>query len=180
MEKSSLVKHLRLKGKAIVYIDWANVHGWEKSLKREIDLRELFKYLKNYQEVKKIKFYFGTDKHPKSKLFLEKVKGIGYWVTTKSVKYILIKVNKKRIYKRKCDFDIEICIDVHKDLEKGIESFIFLTGDGDFESLYKLLIEKRKQVIVVYSSGHLGREVWKVKEGIFKTEIKTLGDIFRK
>jgi len=30
-------KKLILRGKTIVFIDWANVHGWEKSLKREIN-----------------------------------------------------------------------------------------------------------------------------------------------
>ena len=36
---------LRLKGKAVVYIDWANIYGWRKSLKREVDPAKLFAYL---------------------------------------------------------------------------------------------------------------------------------------
>lgn len=28
---------LRFKGKAAVFIDWANVYGWTKSLKKEVD-----------------------------------------------------------------------------------------------------------------------------------------------
>lgn len=27
---------LRLRGKAAVFVDWANVYGWKKSLKREV------------------------------------------------------------------------------------------------------------------------------------------------
>jgi len=30
-------KQLILKGKSIAYIDWANVYGWKKSLKKEIN-----------------------------------------------------------------------------------------------------------------------------------------------
>jgi len=56
----------------------------------------------------------------------------------------------------------------------GVESFVFFTGDGDFEPLYKLLIGKQKQVIVVYMYGHLGREIFKLKRGIFKVSIETL------
>lgn len=66
---------------------------------------------------------------------------------------------------------MEICIDVHRLLTQGFESFIFFTGDGDFEPLYKLLISKHTQVIVVYARGHLGREIWDLKKGIFKVEM---------
>lgn len=65
---------LKLKGKTAVFIDWANVYGWKESLKSEIDLKKLFKYLKSYKEIKEISLYFGTDEHPASKQFLNDVK----------------------------------------------------------------------------------------------------------
>jgi uncharacterized LabA/DUF88 family protein len=167
---------LQLRGKAAVFIDWANVHGWKKSLKRVVDLKKLYQLLSSYKEIKLISLYFGMDSHPKSKLFLQEVKQIGYHVVTKPVKYIPIAVVEgQRHYRRKCDFDMECCIDVHKLLEENYNSFIFFTGDGDFEPLYKLLVGRGKQVIVVYARGHLGREVWELKEGIFKVEIQRLG-----
>lgn len=162
---------LKLRGKTAVFIDWANVYGWTRSLKKEVNPRALYKYLKTYKEIKDRRFYYGTDTHPKSKLFLKRITRIGYAVTTKPVKYIFLAVvDGKKIQKRKCDFDMEICIDVHQALEKKFESFIFFTGDGDFEPLYQLLLKKKKQVIVIYTKGHLGREVWSMKHGIFKTE----------
>lgn len=88
-------------------------------------------------------------------------------------------MNGKKIYRRKCDFDMEICIDVHELLNKGFQSFIFLTGDGDFEPLYKLLIRQNKQVVVIYAHGHLGREICDMKKGLYKKAIDTLGvDVF--
>lgn len=60
---------------------------------------------------------------------------------------------------------------------ENFESFIFFTGDGDFEPLYKLLIALNKQVTVVYTAGHLGREIWSIKKGLFKIQIKNLIDI---
>ena len=169
-------KKLKLRAPCRVYIDWANVYGWTKSLRKEIDPQKLFKYLKCYKEVQDIKFYFGKDNHLKSKQFLKEIKKIGYDLTTKPVKHIPIaKVENQVIYRRKCDFDMEICIDVHKALNKNIESFIFFTGDGDFEPLYKLLIKKRKQVIVVYMYGHLGREIYAIRKGIYKISIRALG-----
>ncbi len=170
-----MIKVLRLRGNCVVYLDWANMHGWEKSLKRQINHEKVFRYLKKYSQVKEVKLYFGTDTNTKSKNFLKSASRAGYSVTTKPVKYIIAGIiDGQALKRRKCDFDMEICIDVHKDLTRGIGSFIFFTGDGDFEPLYKLLIEKRKQVIVVYSPGHLGREIWQMKKGIFKTEFENL------
>lgn len=169
-------KHLKIRGKCVVYIDWANVHGWEKSRKRSIDQKKLYKYLKNYQEIQFVKFYFGTDINSKSRSFLNTVRKIGFKVITKSVKYIFAgTIEGQKLNRRKCDFDMEICIDVHKDLANGTESFIFFSGDGDFEPLYKLLINKQKQVIVVYSPGHLGREIWGIPRGLFKIQLSHLG-----
>jgi len=138
-------KRIIIHGKAAVFVDWANVHGWEKTLKSDIDPKKLFSYLSGYQEIKNFRLYFGKDTHEKSGQFLEKAKEIGYEVITKPVKYILAgEVSKQKIFIRKCDFDMETCIDVH--------------------------------LIIVYASGHLGREVWDIKRGLFKAQLKNLMD----
>lgn len=84
---------LKLRGKTAVFIDWANVYGWRKSLKREVSSQKLFKYLKSYKEIKEINFYFGVDRHLKSKEFLSKVKKIGFNVVSKDVKYIPVSLD---------------------------------------------------------------------------------------
>ena len=97
-------KKLLLKGKAVVFIDWANVHGWEKSLKKDVDITKLFIYLKNYPEITDTRFYFGTDAHEKSIKFLKTAENIGYQIITKPVKHILVgQVDGRKIYHRKCD-----------------------------------------------------------------------------
>ena len=166
-----------MRGKTTVFIDWANVYGWKKSLKSEVDISVLYKYLKSYENIEEISLYFGKDNHPKSEEFLCQAEKIGYRIVTKPVKYILVEnLEREKIYRRKCDFDMEVCIDAHKKITERVESFIFFTGDGDYEPLYKLLIELKKQVIVVYTKGHLGREIWNMKIGIFKVEIINLID----
>jgi len=179
MKKSKILQKIIIfRGKTAVFIDWANVHGWKKSLKSEVNILTLYEYLKSYKEIEGIHFYFGKDNNPKSEEFLKQAEKIGYKIVTKSVKYILIEnLEKEKIYRRKCDFDMEVCIDVHKKIAEGFESFIFFTGDGDFEPLYKLLIALNKQVVVVYTKGHLGREIWNMKKGIFKVELENLIDI---
>ena len=171
-------KKIILRGKTAVFVDLANVYGWEKFLKSEIDISALYKYLKSYKEISEISFYFGKDNNLKSEEFLKQAEKVGYKVVTKPVKYILIEnPDNEKMYRRKCDFDMEVCIDVHRKIAEGFESFVFFTGDGDFEPLYKLLINLKKQVVVVYTQGHLGREIWGIKNGIFKVELNNLIDI---
>lgn len=169
---------LKLKDKTAVFIDWANVYGWQKSLNKKVDTKKLFKYLKSHPEVKDIYFYFGLDENEGSKKFIKLVKSQGYSVATKPVKHILIGEFKgQKIYKRKCDFDVEICIDVHKILEYN--AFIFFTGDGDFEPLYQLLVGRKKQVVVIFAGGHLGREIYQIEKKIFIKSIDKLeADLF--
>lgn len=174
MLKQKLV--LKLKRKTCVFIDWANVYGWKKSLKHEIDPHKLYKYLSKYKEINDIRFYYGADSHPKSIQFLKNIKKIGYTLISKPVKHIFIgNFEGQKLYRRKCDFDMEICIDVHKLIAEGINGFIFFTGDGDFAPLYKLLIEYKKQVVVIYTKNHIGREIWEIKRGLFKTQLTHLG-----
>ncbi|MBI3559278.1 NYN domain-containing protein, partial [Candidatus Gottesmanbacteria bacterium] len=173
-------KILELRGQTAVFVDWANVHGWQKSLKKKVDLKKLFAYVKSYKEIKDVRFYFGSDKNEGSKRFMKLVKDIGYTVVTKPVKQILVEeIKNRKVYKRKCDFDMEICIDVHQLLKENYGSFIFFTGDGDFEPLYQFLIGLKKQIIVIFAHGHMGREVYKIEQKIFIKAIDKLeADVF--
>lgn len=199
---------LKLKGETAVFIDWANVYGWKKSLKREINPQKLYKYLKNYKEINQIYLYSGEDKHPKSKEFLGKVKRMGFTLVSKEVKYIpvsldashfknvaleiknsltsikdlkakdiekILQILSRKVLRRKCDFDMEISIDAHKSVAENIETFLFFSGDGDFAPLYKFLINLHKQVIVIYAHGHMGKEVYQIKKGIFTKAVDKLG-----
>jgi len=174
-------KALRLNDKTAVFIDWANVYGWKKVLKYEPDPKKIYKYLKKYKEIKEINFYYGTDDHPKSRKFIRDVKLMGYRIKTKPVKHIIVrKIKGEIVTVRKCDFDIEIVMDMYAALDRDINSFIFFTGDGDFEPIYKYLIKHNKKIIVVYMPGHLGKEIWQMKKGIFKIEMKKLGNFVKK
>jgi len=164
---------LKLNGKTCVMIDWANVYGWSNNLKKEVDEEKLFKYLKKHKQIEKINFYFGEDKtKPKSKEFLDKVKKIGYELITKDVKFIKIydDIGKNFILKRKCDFDLELGLDTYE-LINNYQSFIFLSGDGDYKTLYDRLLKKHKQIVVIFGRGALGREIVGTK-GIFLCDIE--------
>ncbi|MDZ7587481.1 MAG: NYN domain-containing protein [Patescibacteria group bacterium] len=172
---------LKLQGKTAVFIDWANVYRWKDSLKKVVDLEKLYHHLKTYRQVKEINFYFGTDVHPASKSQIKRAHEIGCRIITKPVKYIrTLTETGEWVNLRKCDFDLEIGLDCFERLDK-FDGFIVFSGDGDFATLYERLINKRKQVIVIYMYGSLGREVWNIKRGIFKASILKLGvNVFKK
>ena len=163
---------LQLNGKTAVFIDWANVYRWKDSLKQEVDLKRLWKYLRGYEQIKEIHFYFGTDVHPLSKEQIVSAKRIGYTVVTKPVKYVPQRTATGEIvWMRKCDFDLEIGLDCFEKIEK-FSTFVFFSGDGDFATLYKRLIKKGKKVIVVFAQGHLGKEIRAIRRGLYLCAVK--------
>lgn len=163
----------KLKGKTAVFVDWANVHGWEEKLSWQISLSKLYRYFKNYSLIKEMRFYFGTDNHPASKELLKQARKIGFFVVTKPVKYLPIKDKNIILWKRKCDFDLEIGLDCFE-LINNFKTFIILSGDGDYATLYRRLISKKKQVIVVFAKGTLGKEIVQIKKGIFLFDIRQI------
>jgi len=165
------VQKLKLQGKTLVLIDWANVYGWKDKIEIP-EIRKIYKYFSNYKKCRQIRFYFGQDDNDKSKRFLKRVENIGFKLVTKPVKYIRVS-QKPLILKRKCDFDLEIAMDTLINLDK-YDSFIFLSGDGDYVPLYKYLMKKKKQVIIVYEKGHVGREVWELPKSYFRTRFSYL------
>lgn len=171
--------YFKLKGKTAVFVDWANVYNWRDSLKTEVDLKKLFKYLKKYKEIKEVGFYFGTDEHPASKQQIEEARRIGYRIVTKPVKYLPVKDKGVILWKRKCDFDLEIGLDCFEKIDK-FDGFIFFSGDGDFATLYKRLIRRKKQVIVVFAQGHLGKEVRLIKKELYLCVVKKFGNEIKK
>lgn len=206
-------KIFKLKGKTLVIIDWANVFGWVEKTKWEIDPKKLFKYLKNYPEVKDIRFYFGIETdNKKSIAFQKKIKQIGYTLISKQVKWVPVSLDKahfkiflnklieiadgleksdatiaKRlkklpripIYRRKCDFDCEIAIDVMKNVD-NFDSFILFSGDGDYAVLMEEIIRNRKQAIVVALKNTMGREYSFIKRGVYICNIKRLKNFVKK
>ena len=179
MKTMTMKSFLKLKGKTVVFIDWANVHGWQEKIKWKINLEKLYCHLKRYKEIKEFRFYFGTDIHPASKKQLKEAEKIGFKVITKPVKYLPIKDKKVVFWKRKCDFDLEIGLDCFERLNQ-YETFIFFSGDGDFATLYKRLIKRKKQIIVIYTSGTLGREVAAIQKGVYKFDIKRIKALLKK
>lgn len=92
---------------------------------------------------------------------------------------LLIKLPKIPIYRRKCDFDCEISIDVMKNVD-NYESFILFSGDGDYAVLMEEIIKSKRQAIVVALKNTMGKEYSQAKKGLFICNIKKLEKFVKK
>ncbi len=61
-EKSKVIKELEsiFIGRTNVYIDFANVLGWQDRLKWRIDMKRLKQFLDSFDNINNVKFYYGT------------------------------------------------------------------------------------------------------------------------
>ena len=152
-----------LKGKTLVLIDWANVFHAQRKNGWNVDTRKLFALFKQHADIQDIVLFHGTDQHEKSLSFLKEQAAIGYRVVTKAVKKVPVTVDHegkllaKPIMRRKCDFDVEIAKEILLSLD-GYQGFILMSGDGDYAPIFDVLRERRKQAILVFPKGGLGRE----------------------
>ncbi len=169
-----------LRGKTLVLVDWANVYGWSKKMKWEIDPQKLFHFFERMEEVDRSVFFFGRDKHEKSVDFLKEIQKTGFKVVSKPVKKIPIFIDdshfwkklskaikdpnilavlkKEPVLRRKCDFDTEITKEILINLE-NYDTFILFSGDGDFACVIAEILKAKKRIFVVSEFGSLGKEI---------------------
>src|SRR3989344_868480 len=193
----------KLNGATFVAIDWSNVYGWSEDLGWEVDPFRLFDFLSNYQKIYQKNFYLLYEKNKKVEA-LPKIsigtKGVAFNLSNekqlreiydlideldKILKRLNVNIENlqyqliKPVKRRKCDFDVEISRDVYSSLNK-MKTFLFFCGDGDFAALAKDLIEKKRQVIVVFGPGHKGKEYDKFGNTIFLCSVNKLKDFIAK
>ena len=158
-------------------VDFGNVEKWKNNLKWKVGIKELGELVKNFSVGKKFlrRFYYGSDygKNEKSQIIspwsekiLSSANMSGFEVIEKRVKYIH-NLNNKFGFEKKCDLDVEMTIDLIKEC-KNYDTIILFSGDGDLMYAIKYLKEEHDKDCFVFSArGHIGREVFDMKnEGI--------------
>ena len=88
-------------------------------------------------------------------------------------------MNKAGVYfikDRKCNFDVEIGVDMLLDYERNsADTFVLWSGDSDFADPLKKLLDGGKKVILFATAGRIARELNSLKElGLY---IFDIGDI---
>ncbi|MBU2472790.1 NYN domain-containing protein [Patescibacteria group bacterium] len=105
---------------------------------------------------------------PWSKNILMSAKMSGFEIIEKRVKYIH-SPNNKFGFEKKCDFDVEMAVDLIKE-RNNYDTIILFSGDGDLMCAIKYLKEEYNKICIVFGArGHIGREVFDMKsEGIIQ------------
>lgn len=79
-----------------------------------------------------------------------------------------VEMNKHGAYfieDRKCNFDVEIGVDMLLDCERNsVDTYVLWSGDSDFANPLRKLLENHKKVILFATAGRISRELNDLKE----------------
>lgn len=159
--------------RTIIIVDFGNVEKWKNSLGWKVGVRELGTLVKNFSIGSKFlrRFYYGSDygKNEKSWTIsfwsgriLDSAKMSGFEIVTKRVKYIHSPDNRFG-FEKKCDLDVEMAIDLIKERD-NYDTIILFSGDGDLMRAIEYLKEEYSKTCFVFGArGHIGREIFDMK-----------------
>jgi uncharacterized LabA/DUF88 family protein len=143
----------------IVFIDASNIIYGTRDENWKVDFKKLYRYLTQRYEASQIYYFAGKNSDDsKQEKFYQLLEKIGYKLVLKPVK--IFRNGNQKIKKANCDVDLTF---YSMNLINLYNRGIFLTGDGDFEILFRHLIFKRKQVIVFANSKRTAREIKTLK-----------------
>lgn len=159
-------------GRIFAFVDFSNVRHWAKTfwpqenkeyLKKEIDIQKIADICGLVRPQKKF-FYYGHYKeypllpveNPFNVKFrqsiyrIDKARKVGFVVRTKDIKEIDNFDDEGKFLGRinKCNFDIEMAMDMILKIEKYDTAFLW-SGDSDFDYLLRHLKSKKKNVITI-------------------------------
>lgn len=166
--------------KTNIYIDWANVLGWQGKLNWHIDLKRLKQLLDSFNNVYKSKFYYGTLEGNRDSILENFIRrSLLEKFTLETIEYLNRKLKElnekgvKFIEDKKCNFDVEIGRDMLLDYERNnVENFILWSGDSDFAGPVKQLLDDGKKVVIFAIVRRVASELSETGAQIF--EIKKI------
>ena len=141
-----------LKGKRIgCFIDNANWFYPQRELGWRVSFRKLTSLFEDCSQSLVSRIYAGTplisNDRKKFLEFSHTVEEIGFTLITKPLKKIWID-NPKTTFQYKCNFDVEIALDVARTIDQ-IDCVIIGSGDSDFLEVKRFALERKKKFIVL-------------------------------
>lgn len=180
-------------GNIFAFVDFGNVRHWAKDfwpeenkyrLCKEIDIEKLAEICEWVNPEKKF-FYYGyfpenpevADNHPmnlkyKSSIFrINKARKSGFLTKQKEVKMIPTYDDAGKFISKipKCNFDVEITMDIITKLNK-YDAVMLFSGDSDFGGLLSYIKEKGKKVIIICTRNRMSKELQKVADKFIPAE----------
>lgn len=144
-----------------VFIDEANLFYIQKQLGWKIDWEKLSNFIGKDTDLKILRYYLGMPSSGKSRVqnikHLKRLEGFGYTVITKPLKRILID-KKASKYTYKCNFDVEIALDVAT-FAKDLDLVIIASGDSDFIAIKDFVLSKDKKIVFLCYEKNVSWEI---------------------
>ena len=141
----SLLKRTRSK-KIGLFVENANWFYPQRELGWDIDFKRLADFLRKYYEIKLQKLYAGTPldlvQKTRFRSFVTAVEKAGFSVETKPLKKIWLD-RKKGEFIYKCNFDVEIALDVARNIN-SLDLVMIGSGDSDFLAVRDFALENQK------------------------------------
>jgi len=172
-------------GRIYSFVDFGNMNYWyerderdanDELLPREgklaVDIAKLASFLKLYSANRR--FYYGIDLRNKKSIHITRlardnfnkaitkpIQRIKHYLEDGEEKNTTRDINEdlrgKYIYIPKCNFDVEICVDAIRFLDK-YDTLCLMSSDADFDYLFEFIRRQKKKVILI-SSGYVMKEL---------------------
>jgi uncharacterized LabA/DUF88 family protein len=179
-------------GRIFAFVDFGNVRPWAKELwpeenkfrfSIEIDIAKI-KEVCLWVNTERSFFYYGyfgrdeklpegekDPRHNKSVFRIDKARKNGFDVVTKETKMIpQYDENGKFVGKfPKCNFDVEITMDIIKKTEE-YDTIMLFSGDSDFGGLLKYIKSLGKNIIVICTRNRMSTELEEVANKFIPAE----------
>lgn len=151
-----------LKGKKFgVFVDDANLFYAKKKVGWQVDFDKLKSLLQEIAQVEFIHYHIALPAkwdtaRRATDFYLAKIKDI-VDLKIKPLKYI----RHSGSFKKKGDVDLEIAVDIMRNLAK-IDAVLIISGDSDYVELRNFILEQGKQVIFLAFKENMA---WEIKTG---------------
>ncbi|MBA3047630.1 NYN domain-containing protein [Patescibacteria group bacterium] len=180
-------------GNIYAFVDFGNVRPWAKDFWpdenrfrfcSEVDIKKLSEVC-DWVKPKRKFFYYGhfakrndldinhrlNVRHRSSFFRIDKALKSGFLTKTKEVKVISQYDEDGKFLGKlpKCNFDVEITMDMLMKINK-YDSVMLFSGDSDFGELLSYLKNKDKKIIVICTRSRMSKELWRVADKFIPAE----------
>lgn len=143
-------------GRIFLVIDAANLVKSVMAFGMKVNNKKLLRFFQSHNTLIEAQYYTADIEGKRFSDFHASLERYGYRVTTKPLKKIFDRANKK--YIAKANFDVEIAVDVMERIHQ-FDTLILFSGDSDFNYLVVRLRHKGKRVLVFSTKYHIAREL---------------------
>ena len=152
-----------IKPRTGVFVDNSNIFYAQKKSGWKVDFQKLKDSLSLSLDLKFIKYYAAIPaewdvSHKPTLKYFEKIKNT-VSLKTKQIKYIYA---GKKVVGKKGDLDLELALDVVRDLDK-LDIVIVMSGDSDYLELKNFVMENNKKIIFLGFDETMAWEIRRVK-----------------